>query len=121
MRLSSFTSHSENFILGFAFNVLNPEEVTRGGKPRLQEVGPFVYKAVTVKDSVDYSTGHVNLQYDEDGETLTYRPRWSDATSEGTQRILLFLGNFTPLIWNKAWVTLIKPSLQFLIFHSSLG
>ena len=80
-----------------------------------------MYKAVTVKDSVDYSTGHVNLQYDEDGETLTYRPRWSDATSEGTQRILLFLGNFTPLIWNKAWVTLIKPSLQFLIFHSSLG
>ena len=42
------------------------------------QVGPFVYKAVTVKDSVDYKTGHVNLQYDEDGETLTYRPRWGE-------------------------------------------
>jgi len=60
---------------GFAFNVLNPEEVVQGGKPRLKEVGPFIYKAVTVKDSVDHGSGHVNLQYDEGGETLTYRPR----------------------------------------------
>ena len=60
---------------GYAFHVENPEEVIQGGKPRLREVGPFVYKAVTVKDSVDYGTDHVNLQYDEGGETLTYRPR----------------------------------------------
>jgi len=60
---------------GYAFSVMNPDEVIQGGKPKLKEVGPFVYKAVTVKDSVDYKTGHVNLQYDEDGETLTYRPR----------------------------------------------
>jgi len=60
---------------GYGFSVLNPEEVIQGGKPKLEEVGPFIYKAVTVKDSVDHATGHVNLQYDEDGETLTYKPR----------------------------------------------
>ena len=41
----------------------------------MSQVGPFVYKAVTVKDSVDHDTGHVNLEYDENGESLTYRPR----------------------------------------------
>ena len=38
------------------------------------QVGPFVYKAVTVKDSVN-SDGSENLVYGEDGRTLTYRPR----------------------------------------------
>ena len=47
----------------------------KGAKPRLREVGPFIYKAVTIKDSVDFDTGKVNLHYNEDGETLTYRPR----------------------------------------------
>lgn len=56
-------------LTGYAFNVTNPEEVIQGEKPILQEVGPFVYKAVTVKDSRD------NIVYNEDGETLTYRPR----------------------------------------------
>jgi len=60
---------------GYAFSVLNPEEVVQGAKPKLKEVGPFVYKAVTVKDSVNYSSGNTNLQYDDNGETLTYRPR----------------------------------------------
>ena len=41
----------------------------------MYQVGPFVYKAVTVKDSVNYSSGNTNLQYDDNGETLTYRPR----------------------------------------------
>ena len=64
--------------LGYAFHVKNPEQVQQGEKPILEEVGPFIYKAVTVKDSVDYGSQpeHVNLQYDEDGETLTYRARY---------------------------------------------
>ena len=47
----------------------NPDEVVAGMKPIVKEVGPFVYKAVTVKDSRD------NLKFNDDGETLTYRPR----------------------------------------------
>ena len=63
-------------LTAYGFNVTNPEEVIKGGKPKLVEVGPFVYRAVTVKDSVDHGSDHVNLQYDEGGETLTYRPRY---------------------------------------------
>lgn len=47
----------------------NPDDVVMGMKPILQEVGPFVYKSVTIKDSRD------NLVFNEDGETLTYKPR----------------------------------------------
>ena len=57
------------FIAGYAFHVTNPDEVQAGMKPILKEVGPFVYKAVTVKDSRD------TLDFNDDGETLTYKPR----------------------------------------------
>lgn len=59
----------------YAFNLTNPEEVMMGGKPVLQEVGPFVYKAVTVKDSLDMDTRDPNLKFDSTGSTITYRPR----------------------------------------------
>ena len=47
----------------------------QGRKPILREVGPFIYKAVTVKDSVDLGTENKNIKFNDDGETLTYRPR----------------------------------------------
>ena len=62
-------------LTGYAFHVTNPDAVQRGEKPVLEEVGPFVYKAVTVKDSVDQDTRREQLEYNQDGETLTYRPR----------------------------------------------
>ena len=59
----------------FAFNLTNPDQVLQGEKPVLQEVGPFIYRAVTVKDSLDLKTGHSNLNFDYSGSTITYRPR----------------------------------------------
>ena len=53
---------------GYAFNVKNPQAVLAGKKPILEEVGPFVYKSTTLKDSDN------NVRFWEDA-TLTYRPR----------------------------------------------
>lgn len=61
-------------LTGYGFHVNNPDEVARGEKPILTEVGPFVYQALTIKDTVE-EDGKSNLRYNEDGTTLTYRPR----------------------------------------------
>ena len=47
----------------------------QGKKPIVKEVGPFVYKVVTVKDSFDKDNGKKNFEYNDDGETIKYRPR----------------------------------------------
>ncbi len=53
---------------GYAFHITNPEAVLAGKEPVVEEVGPFVYKSTTLKDSDD------NVQWKDDG-TLIYRPR----------------------------------------------
>jgi len=62
-------------LTAYSFHVTNPEAVMQGKKPILEEVGPFVYKAVNLKDSVNKDTGKENMEFNEDGETLTYRLR----------------------------------------------
>ena len=65
------------YLSGYVFSVTNPEEVMQGAKPVLDEIGPFTYKAVTIKDSIDYETNKPQLEFnDDDGETLTYRQRY---------------------------------------------
>ena len=53
---------------GYAFHITNPYEVLRGAKPKLEERGPYVYKADTIKDSE-------GMTWSEDSTDLTYRPR----------------------------------------------
>ncbi|XP_040564002.2 LOW QUALITY PROTEIN: lysosome membrane protein 2-like [Lepeophtheirus salmonis] len=53
----------------YAFHVENPEGVLRGDKPRVREVGPFVYSSSTLKDTDD------TLKWESDNEKITYRPR----------------------------------------------
>merc|ERR1719348_350548 len=75
-RLQSWlTPPVQAHLTGYAFHLTNPDEVLRGGKPVVKEVGPVVYKAVTVKDSLDESTEEPALHFNDDEETLTYRPR----------------------------------------------
>ena len=58
----------DTYLKMYAFNLKNPNAVMRGRKPILEEVGPFVYKIVTLKDTDN------NIRFWEDG-TLSYRQR----------------------------------------------
>ena len=53
------------------YTVMTMQSLT---KPASPQVGPFVYQALTIKDTVE-EDGKSNLRYNEDGTTLTYRPR----------------------------------------------
>ena len=44
------------------FNVTNSEEIKRGNKPTVQEIGPYVYREVRRKEDV----------FEVDGEYLQY-------------------------------------------------
>lgn len=48
----------------YIFNVTNKEEIMKGAKPKLQELGPYVYKQHRHK---------VDIKYDEQADTLSYR------------------------------------------------
>lgn len=72
--LTPETMNIQAHLTGYGFHVTNPEAVARGEKPVLQEVGPFIYQALTIKDT-RASDGTSHLKYSEDGKTLTYSPR----------------------------------------------
>lgn len=36
------------------FNITNPEQVLKGAKPRLEEIGPFIYKQTQLRDDLEF-------------------------------------------------------------------
>lgn len=65
----------DSHLTGYGWNVTNPEEVIMGKKPILKQIGPFIYKAIYIKDSINQETREEELTFDEDGPTITYKPR----------------------------------------------
>ncbi len=56
-------------LTSYAFHISNVDDVLKkGAKPKLEEKGPYVYKAVYVKDTE-------GMVWSDDNTKLTYRPR----------------------------------------------
>ena len=68
--LRSFTKldNLQAHLTGYAWHIQNPDEVLKGAKPKLEERGPYVYKAVYIKDTE-------GMIWSDDATDLTYRPR----------------------------------------------
>merc|ERR1719154_580863 len=47
----------------YLFSVKNPEEVTKGAKPKLEEIGPFTYKEVMEKRIEEWSDDQSKVSY----------------------------------------------------------
>jgi len=57
------------YMQAYAFHLKNPDEVLKGKKPHVEEIGPFVYRSDTLKDTDE------NMAFSNDNKHLTYRPR----------------------------------------------
>ena len=55
----------------FVWNVTNAEYVENGEKPKLEEIGPFVYKIKMIKESMDFKTNRSKLKFGENNEETT--------------------------------------------------
>jgi hypothetical protein len=51
------------FIDVFLYNVTNPLEVLAGGKPNLEEIGPFVYEEITSRFNISFEDGGESVQF----------------------------------------------------------
>ncbi|XP_075230022.1 sensory neuron membrane protein 2-like isoform X2 [Lycorma delicatula] len=50
----------------YMFTVINPEEISKGGKPKLKEVGPYVYREVRKKKNVNIYEAKNSISYEQE-------------------------------------------------------
>jgi len=67
----------------YFFDVVNPEEIAKGAKPIVRQVGPYVYREVRKKIDVNFTEGQSNLLYRE-AKWFTFAPELSVGTENDT-------------------------------------
>ena len=71
----------------YIFNTTNPHEVATGRKPKLQELGPYVYEKCVTKVSIGLHEGKTTVTYT-DQVHYFFRPDSSNGTEQDRVKVL---------------------------------
>ena len=75
------------FLKIYIFNTTNPEEVAEGGKPKLEEFGPYVYQQKRLKVDLRLSDNDTKVAYKQKTRNF-FRPDLSNGTEQDRFTIL---------------------------------